>query len=94
MDPVITTPLISGEAPANNEEIQMQIQNLQQKIAVLEGKLKSSTNEAPSATPIGAAPDATTVTIDDATDGLKKSNSLFCTLWGGPIMPSEDQSLW
>jgi hypothetical protein len=77
---------------------------LQQKIEELERKINSSPQAAPTADPRGDNPSSTVVNIndgaekavkcDDASEEPKKSSSPFCTLWGGPIMPSEDQNLW
>jgi hypothetical protein len=91
------TPPVSGDghdAPAVNEAIQAQFQELQQKIAELEGRLNPSSKGAPPGAPDGGAADATAITIDDSAEGPAKSTRSCCTLWGGPIMPSEDQNLW
>ena len=48
----------------------------------------------PSATVVNINDGAEKAADDDAAEEPKKSPSPFCTLWGGPIMPSEDQNLW
>ena len=69
-------------------------EKLHQKVAGFEKRLNSSTQAASLPTQVGDAPEATTVTIDDAGEEPKKNTLSSCNLWGGPIMPSEDQTLW
>ena len=69
-------------------------EKLQQKVAELEERLNSSTHAVFTPAQVDSAPVATTVTINDADEEPNKSTSTFFTLWGGPIMPSEDQTLW
>ena len=99
----MTFPL-AGNNPGSNEAVVAQIQTLQQKIEELERKLDSSAKSAPPADQGGAIPGATVVNINGveaksvrfnaAAEEPTKSTSSYCTLWGGPIMPSEDQNLW
>jgi hypothetical protein len=95
---------LSGNDPGSNEVGIAQIQKLQQKIEELERRLDSSAKSAPSADQGGTTPGETVVNVNgaeaksvkfnDAAEEPTKSPSSYCTLWGGPIMPSEDQNLW